>query len=259
MNNLTALITGASRGIGKGIASILAQNGYNIIAIARSPQGLEKLKDEIETKYKVKCYPFSLNIEHLKEQDDWFLKEVHNLPEIDLLVNNAGIAPERRMDILECIPESYDHVLSTNLRGPFFFTQKIAKRMIQTRIEKKQIPYNPRIIFITSISSNTASPSRAEYCISKAGLSMTAQLYAVRLSEYNIPVFEIRPGIIMTDMTEPVKEKYDKLIQEGLLLQKRWGTPEDIGKCVKAIADGLFDYATGSIFEISGGFSVLRL
>ncbi len=259
MTNPTALVTGASRGIGKGIVQSLAQKGYNIIAIARNPEGLRLLTEEIENNYHVQCFPFSLDIGNLGEQKQWFSTHFSKLPDIDILVNNAGIAPEKRMDILECSIESYDKVMDTNLKGVFFFTQKIAQQMITAVQKKDKGNYKPRIIFVTSISAITASPSRAEYCISKAGLSMTAQLYAVRLAEYNIPVFEIRPGIITTDMTEPVRSKYDALIQQGLLLQRRWGTPEDVANCVKSIVDGLFDYATGSIFEISGGFSVLRL
>lgn len=259
MNNLTALVTGGSKGIGKGIVLALAQKGYNIVAIARNPEGLQKLKEEIETNYNVICYTFSLDIGNLEQQKNWFSSEFPKLPEIDLLVNNAGIAPERRADILECSLESYDKLLNTNLRGPFFFTQKIAQRMIDTLTKNIKKDYKPKIVFITSISAVTASINRAEYCISKAGLSMAAQLYAVRLAEHDIPVFEIRPGIVMTDMTEPVREKYDELIRQGILLQKRWGTPEDIAKCVMAIADGLFDYATGSVFEVNGGFGVLRL
>lgn len=259
MKNLTALVTGASRGIGKGIALTLAKQGYNIIAIARNPDGLRLLKEEIEKNYPVQCLAFSLDIGNLKDQEVWFSNHFPALPEIDLLVNNAGIAPDKRSDILECSIESYDKVLNTNLKGVFFFTQKIAQRMVASIQKGIKENYKPRIIFITSISAITASPNRAEYCISKAGLSMTSQLYAVRLAEYNIPVFEIRPGIIMTDMTEPVRSKYDALIQQGLLLQKRWGMPEDVANCVKSIAEGNFDYATGSIFEISGGFSILRL
>lgn len=259
MKKPTALVTGASRGIGKGIVQSLALKGYNIIAIARNPEGLRLLKEEVENNFHVQCFPFSLDIGNLGEQELWFSTHFPKLPDIDILVNNAGIAPEKRMDILECSIESYDKVMDTNLKGVFFFTQKIVQLMVTALQKKGDGNYKPRIIFVTSISAITASPSRAEYCISKAGLSMTAQLYAVRLAEYNIPVFEIRPGIIMTDMTEPVRSKYDALIQQGLLLQKRWGTPEDVANCVKAIADGLFDYATGSIFEISGGFSVLRL
>ncbi|MGC8737896.1 MAG: 3-ketoacyl-ACP reductase [Candidatus Hydrogenedens sp.] len=259
MTHRTALVTGASRGIGKGIVLTLAKQGYNIIAIARNPEGLRLLQKEIEENYHVKCFPFSLDIGDLNEQELWFSNHFPTLPEIDILVNNAGIAPDRRSDILECSIESYEKVLNTNLKGVFFFTQKIAQRMV-TFIQKGiKEGYKPRIIFITSISAITASPNRAEYCISKAGLSMASQLYAVRLAEYNIPVFEIRPGIIMTDMTEPVRSKYDTLIERGLLLQKRWGKPEDVANCVKSIAEGNFDYATGSIFEISGGFSILRL
>lgn len=260
MESKTALITGASRGIGKGISLALAEKGFNIIAIARDIERLNLFKEELESTYSIRCFPFSLDISDLQAQHEWFSQNLPQLPKIDLLVNNAGIPPEKRMDILECTPESFDKVMGTNLRGQLFFTQKIAKNMIVNKTEKSiSDSYFPRIVFITSISAETASPSRVEYCISKAGLSMVAKTFAVRLAEWNIPVFEIRPGIILTDMTASVKSKYDDLIQKGLLLQKRWGTPEDVAKCVVAIADGLFDYATGSIFEISGGFSILRL
>jgi NAD(P)-dependent dehydrogenase (short-subunit alcohol dehydrogenase family) len=175
---------------------------------------------------------------------------------IDLLVNNAGVAPESRLDLLETTPESYMRVMRINLEGPFFFTQRVALRMIESVGEDAKAP---QIVFVTSISATTASPNRAEYCVSKAGLSMTAQNYAVRLAEYGINVYEIQPGIIRTDMTEGVSDKYDALIEEGLLLQKRWGTPEDVGQAVLAIAERRLAYATGAVIEVGGGFGVRRL
>ena len=162
-----------------------------------------------------------------------------------------------RLDILETTPESYDRVMNINLRGPFLLAQTVANQMIKQK--EMGLTGKPAIIFITSISANTASPNRAEYCVSKAGLSMLAQNYAVRLAEYGINVYEIRPGIIATDMTSTVSGKYDKLIGEGLLLQKRWGSPRDIGKAVVGFAKGYFEYATGAVLEVGGGFGVSRL
>ena len=176
---------------------------------------------------------------------------------IDLLVNNAGVAPEQRLDILETTPASFDRVLSINLRGPFFLTQAVATQMIA---QKKQHPESrPSIIFITSVSAYMSSPSRAEYCLSKAGLSMAAAIFADRLSEFGINVYEIRPGVIKTDMTAAVEGKYDKLIGEGLIPQQRWGLPEDVGKAVAALASGAFEYSTGLVIEVSGGMNIRRL
>jgi len=159
--------------------------------------------------------------------------------------------------MLETTPESYDRVLGINARGPFFLTQKIANQMVeQVRAGTSE---SPKIVFVTSISADTSSPNRAEYCVSKAALSMISTLFADRLTEFGIQVFEIRPGIIMTDMTSVVKEKYDKLIIEGLIPQKRWGTPEDIGKAVVALAKGYFDFSTGMIVEVSGGMNIRHL
>lgn len=258
--NPTALITGASRGIGKGIATLLAKNGFEIIAIAKDIKRLESLKIEIENEYHSPCHTFSLDISNLEAQEEWFTNNQELLSRVNLLVNNAGIAPEKRMDLLETTPQSYDKVMNTNLKGPFFLTQKISNLMIRNSNQSKSPRFSKRIVFITSISAIAGSVNRGEYCISKAGLSMVAKLFAIRLAEFGIPVFEVRPGIIETDMTAGVKEKYDDLIyNKNLLLQKRWGTPDDVAKCVFAIAEGYFDYGTGNIFEINGGFGVARL
>jgi 3-oxoacyl-[acyl-carrier protein] reductase len=176
---------------------------------------------------------------------------------LDLLVNNAGVAPKQRVDLLQAGEDSFDRLISINLKGPYFLTQLAANRMIEWKRAGRVA--TPRIVFITSISAYTSSPARGEYCVSKAGLSMVVKLYADRLGEFGIPVIEIRPGIIETPMTSVVKEKYDKLIADGLLVNRRWGQPEDVANVVSAFAQGYMDYSTGESIEVSGGFGVRRL
>src|SRR5690606_9015262 len=176
---------------------------------------------------------------------------------LDILVNNAGVAPLERKDILEATEESFERVMQINLRGPYFLTQSVARWMIE---QKEKFPErSPCIINITSVSSTVASISRGEYCISKAGLSMSTKLWAVRLAEYEIPVYEVRPGIIRTDMTSGVVEKYDRLIEQGLLLQSRWGLPEDVGKAVAMLVRGSLSYSTGQVIMVDGGMTIDRL
>lgn len=261
MSKGTAFITGAGRGIGRGIALELAQQGWDIVAAATTadPGNTEKGVYEVKARVEAfgrRCLPMAGDLARLEDHAPMIQAALDGFGGIDLLVNNAGVAPLNRVDMLECSPESYDRVMGINLRGPFFFTQAVARHMIQ---QGKRSDLSPAIVFITSISADTASPSRAEYCISKAGLGMTAQAFAVRLAEFGINVYELRPGIIDTDMTSTVHEKYDKLIAEGLLLQKRWGTPQDIGKAVAALADGCLGYSTGAVIELGGGFGVKRL
>ena len=257
-----ALITGASRGIGRGIALTLARHGYDIVACATKAdpsnreKGVYEVKDRVEELGR-QCLPLGGDISKVEDHRYIITQAVDTFGGIDVLVNNAGISPKKRMDILETTPESVRRLLNVNLEGPFFLTQAVAHQMRKQVAEGKR--RSPAIIFITSISANTASPNRAEYCLSKAGLSMAAQNFAVRLADEGIHVFEIRPGIIKTDMTAPVTEKYDRLIEEGLLLQRRWGTPDDIAQAAAAFAEGYFDYAQGAVVEIGGGFSVLRL
>jgi 3-oxoacyl-[acyl-carrier protein] reductase len=176
---------------------------------------------------------------------------------VNLLINNAGIGPKIRADILDATEESFDEVLGTNLRGPYFLTQTVAKWMIEQR--KADSIFWGCIINISSISAEVASINRGEYCISKAGVAMATKLWATRLGEFNIPVYEIRPGIIRTDMTSGVAAKYDQLLSSGLAIQPRWGTPEDIGQAVAALARGDFPYSSGSVFMVDGGLSVQRL
>ena len=178
---------------------------------------------------------------------------------LDLLVNNAGVAPEVRRDILESTEESFDRVLNINLKGPYFLTQLAARWMIEQAERRGLETYKPKIVTISSISAYAASPDRAEYCIAKAAVSMLTPLYAARLAEHGITVYEIRPGIIATDMTQPVKAKYDRLISEGLTPIKRWGTPEDVARAVAAIFRDVLPFSTGEVINVDGGFHIRRL
>lgn len=250
----TALITGGSRGIGLGIATALASEGYDL--------AINGVRDELsvgETLEQLRQWGNTVvycqgSIANATDREKIINKAVDSLGPIDVLVNNAGIAPRLRMDLLETSAESYHEVMQTNLEGPFFLTQSVANRMI---LEKQANPkYHPTIIFVTSISATVASVNRGEYCISKAGLAMTASLFAVRLATHGIPVYEVRPGIIATDMTSGVKEKYDQLFKNGLALQPRWGTPEDVGKAVASLARGDLAYSTGQVITIDGGMLI---
>jgi NAD(P)-dependent dehydrogenase (short-subunit alcohol dehydrogenase family) len=176
---------------------------------------------------------------------------------LDLFVSNAGVAPERRLDVLETTPESFDRVMGTNLRGAFFLAQKAARYMLSCKAAHADV--RPRLVFIGSISAQASSPGRAEYCVSKAGLSMVARVLADRLAPEGLPVFEVRPGVIRTDMTAPVQQQYDAAIAGGLVPQRRWGEPEDVARVVSALARGDFDYATGLIVDVGGGIHIPRL
>lgn len=257
-----AFITGASRGIGRAVAIELARRGYDMAGNSRvfdsqsSASGIFEVKQRVEESGAT-FLPLQGDVSSLEDHERMTQLILEKFGQIDLLVNNAGVAPEKRLDVLETTPTSFDRVLSINLRGPFFLTQRVAAQMIA---QKKQHPESrPCIIFITSVSAYMSSPSRAEYCLSKAGLSMTSAVFADRLSEFGINVYEIRPGVIRTDMTAPVEGKYDKLIGEGLIPQRRWGLPEDVGKAVAALAGGAFEYSTGLVLEVSGGMNIRRL
>jgi NAD(P)-dependent dehydrogenase (short-subunit alcohol dehydrogenase family) len=178
---------------------------------------------------------------------------------LDLLVNNAGIAPDKRVDLLEANEEDFDQLIRVNLKGPYFLSQAVARWMIEQKASSHISDYRPAIINISSVSSYAASPERGAYCVSKAGLSMATSLFAARLADDGINVYEIRPGVIATDMTANVKEKYDRLINEGLTPLKRWGTPEDIGRAVAAVASGSLRFSTGEVINVDGGFHLRRL
>ena len=247
-------VTGAASGIGLAIAKSLAGAGYSVVIVDIREDGqqiVDGLQGEGHLYVKADISSASDRAGILDA-----IRETYG--RFDLLVNNAGVAPRERKDVLEATEESYDRLMAINLKGPFFLTQILARYMIelvqQGRVER------PKIINISSISAYTSSTSRGEYCISKAGVSMMTKLFADRLAEYGINVYEIRPGIIRTPMTEPVAAKYDKLIlEEGILPIKRWGDPEDVAAAVKAIVTGGFEYSTGQVFDVDGGFHLRRL
>jgi 3-oxoacyl-[acyl-carrier protein] reductase len=253
-----AVITGASRGIGKSVAIALASEGYDIAAIARSidSEGMENLGPEVEKKG-VQFFPIGLDISCTGCQKEVVSNILERYGRIDVLVNNAGVAPSQRNDVLDMTEESYERVMNINLKGPVFFAQKIAREMIW--LKQQLTDYKPVIVFMTSVSAVRSSTNRAEYCISKSGLSMASTVFADRLSREGILVFEVRPGVIQTDMTAKTKDKYDKLISEGLVPQKRWGLPDDIGKAVASISRGDWNFSTGMVFEISGGLNIHKL
>jgi NAD(P)-dependent dehydrogenase (short-subunit alcohol dehydrogenase family) len=251
-----ALITGGSRGIGYGIAKQLALGGFDIaINGVRATEEVQDVVNELRGTGADVLY--CRGNTGLPEDRNKILGQVRDhFGKLHVLVNNAGIAPRQRSDLLDMTEESFDEVLNVNLKGSFFLAQHSANWMIEQA--KANDLFSGCIINVSSVSANVASVNRGEYCISKAGLSMVTQLLAVRLGEYNIPVYEVRPGIISTDMTAGVKAKYDKLIGEGLTIQKRWGFPEDVGKAVCVLALGNFPYSTGQVLMIDGGLTLRR-
>ena len=237
-----ALITGGSRGIGRGIAEYLHEKGFSVAITSR-----READEDAQGKFLCIVADNASAEARQKAVDETLAR----FGRIDILVNNAGIAPRVRADLLDMGEESMHELLDVNLVGPFFLTQLVAKHMIQQG--------SGTIINITSMSANVVSVNRGEYCVSKAGLSMMTQLFAVRLAEYGIPVYEIRPGIIATDMTSKVKDKYDALIAGGITPIKRWGYPEDIAKAVYALSLDLLPFSTGEIINVDGGFHLQRL
>ncbi len=258
-NKPVAIITGASRGIGKAVAKELAALGfYIVINYFDFRDGKPDDSAALQTEKEIKgCKILRGDVSRAEDRNKLIEFTKQNFGRCDMLVNNAGVAPAKRVDILEASEESFDRVMNINLKGPYFLTQLVANWMIE---QKKQFAdRNFRIVNTASMSSYTSSPARGEYCLSKAGVSMMTMLYADRLAEFNIGVFEIRPGIIMTDMTSVVKEKYDKLISDGITPTKRWGLPEDIAKAIGAIAEGRLDFSTGQVINVDGGFHFRRL
>ncbi|MFW6155481.1 MAG: 3-ketoacyl-ACP reductase [Planctomycetota bacterium] len=257
-----ALVTGAGQGIGRGIALHLALDGYTVVIndVVADPAGTEKgayeVKRTIETMGGT-AEVFKADVASADDRAAMVDFVATTFGRLDLLVNNAGVAPKERKDVLEASEASFDRLMAINLKGPYFLTQLVANRMIAYK--QAGVAPQPRICFITSISATTSSPSRGEYCVSKAGLAMGATLFADRLGEYDIPVLQVAPGIIATPMTSAVTAKYDKLIDEGLLVTKRWGQPEDVAKVVSAFGQGLLDYSTGDVIEVGGGFGMKRL
>lgn len=242
----TALVTGAAGGIGFATVEKLLSAGYAVAGMIMStPLPYKPQEDFIFVRG---------NIAVTEDRERFIAAAMEEFGRIDILVNVAGVAPKVRRDILEMTEESYDHVMDINTRGTFFLTQLAAKKMLLNREENKGA-----IVNISSLSAYTSSVSRGEYCISKAGVTMITKLFADRLAEYGIAVNEVRPGIISTQMTEKVKEKYDKMIEEGLLPIKRWGTPEDVASAVLTLVDGSLPYVTGQSIDVDGGFHIRRL
>jgi NAD(P)-dependent dehydrogenase (short-subunit alcohol dehydrogenase family) len=248
-----ALVTGASRGIGRGIALALAGAGYDVVVNyvrnEAAAQEVAALVGGLGTRAHLVRADISVAEDRRRLVDDAY----GAVGQVDLLVNNAGVAPTVRSDILAATEESFDRVISIDLKGPYFLTQLIANRMIEQQVAGK-------IVTISSISAYAASPDRGDYCLAKAGLAMMTALYAARLAAHGITVFELRPGVIATDMTAPVQAKYDKLIDvDGILPVRRWGQPEDVGKAVAAIALDLLPYSTGQVIDIDGGYHLRTL
>lgn len=252
-----ALVTGGSRGIGLGIAQELAKNGFDIaINGVRPPSAVEEVVEGLRQAGADVIYCQG-DLAATEDRNKIIGQVRDHFGRLNVLVNNAGIAPRERRDILEASEEIFDEVISTNLKGNYFLTQQAANWMIALKKENRD--YQGCIVNVSSISATVASVNRGEYCISKAGISMATQLFAVRLGEFGIPVFEVRPGVIMTDMTSGVKEKYDRLIEGGLCVTPRWGQPEDVGRVVSALALGNFPYSTGQVIMVDGGLTLPRL
>jgi len=252
-----ALITGGSRGIGKGIAIAFLKAGYAVAINGVRPESeVKETLEELE-QYGGPVVYCQGNVGHSKDRIKMVECITSKFGALHVLVNNAGIAPPERNDILEATESSYDKVLEINLKGPYFLTQAFANLMIK---QKQNYPdCATTIINVSSVSATVPSVNRGEYCLSKAGVAMATKLWAVRLAEYEIPVYEIQPGIIKTDMTAGVVEKYDRLIKEGLTLEKRWGKPEDIGAVALAMAEGSLPYATGQVIQVDGGLTQQKL
>lgn len=293
--NPAALITGASRGIGRGIALELAALGYDLVInyagnrVAAEQTAADCIARARVSGWTVRAEPCQADISLREDRDRLIAFMRSAFGRLDLLVNNAGVAPNVRADILEATEESFDRLLNINVKGPYFLTQLAANWMIEQcegrarssgLRDSPSVPpsppgvpdpdtpsaqpaanthRNPMIVTVSSVSAYTASTNRGDYCIAKAALSMLTPLFASRLAEYGINVYEIRPGIIATDMTGGVREKYDKLIAEGITPIRRWGNPEDVGKAVAAIAQGLLPFSTGEVINVDGGFHIRRL
>lgn len=252
-----ALVTGGSRGIGLAIATCLGRAGYRLAINGR--RDASEVSDALallSTGQEPALY-CQADIS-VRQQRQYLVQQLlDQFGRIDVLVNNAGIAPTTRADVLEATEQSFDQLIDVNLKGPYFLTQAVARWMVKQKQADKR--FRGCIVNVTSVSATVASVNRGDYCISKAGLAMTTQLWSARLAEHGIDVYEVRPGIIATDMTAGVAQKYDRLIADGLTLERRWGTPEDVGRAVSLLARGELTYATGQILVVDGGMTQPRL
>ncbi|MEX2387388.1 MAG: 3-ketoacyl-ACP reductase [Phycisphaeraceae bacterium] len=256
----TAIVTGGSRGIGRGIAEALGGAGHNVVINYNANADAAQDAADAVQQAGGEAHIVQADIGRADDRQRLVDAAVGRFGRIDLLVNNAGVAPKVRADLLQMGEESWDFVLDVNLKGPFFLTQLVASRMLESQRQGHVSDPAPAIVNIGSISAYTASINRGEYCIAKAGMGMMTALFADRLAPHGINVYEVRPGIIATDMTAGVKAKYDKLIHDdGLTPIRRWGKPDDIARAVLAIADGMLPYSTGEVINVDGGFHLKRL
>jgi NAD(P)-dependent dehydrogenase (short-subunit alcohol dehydrogenase family) len=253
-----AMVTGSTRGIGLGIADELARGGFDLAI-----NGRRDASESATAIAQLEAHGASVlyargDVANAADRNRMLAEIEARFGRLDVLVNNAGVAPDVRADILDATEESFDRLMAINLKGPYFLTQAVTKWMIRQRQAAGQ-RWRGCIINVSSVSATMASVNRGDYCITKAGIAMASQLWAARLAEFNIDCYEIRPGVIATDMTAGVKEKYDRLIEAGLTLEKRWGTPADVGRAAAMLARGELAYATGQVLNIDGGMSVARL
>lgn len=258
MNKRVALVTGGTRGIGFGVASALGKSGFNLAVCglrdaAAARESVEKLRAEsgAEVLY------VRADIGSKPDRDALISAVEAHYGALHVLVNNAGVAPDVRADMLEAGEESFERLMRINLQGPYFLTQAAANFMV--RQKQADASFAGAVVTVTSVSAEVASVNRGDYCVSKAGLAMAVKLFAARLGEFGIPSYEVRPGIIATDMTAGVTGKYDALIAGGLLVEPRWGTPEDVGRAVAALARGDVPYGTGTVLHVDGGLTLQRL
>lgn len=257
MNRGVAIVTGGTRGIGLGIARALARDGWRLALCGRrSEDEVRGTLDELRRVGDDVSYD-AVDIARTADHEAFVSGVTAKLGGVDALVNNAGRGPRVRADLLEATEQSFDEILRTNLAGPYFLTQRVARQLVNAR--RANPSSSGAIVFVTSVSATMVSTNRGEYCVSKSGLAMAAQLFAARLAEHDIPVYDVRPGIIETDMTAPVREIYDRRIAEGLVPARRWGTPDDVGRVVAALLRGDAPYATGSVIHVDGGLSIPRL
>lgn len=264
-----ALITGASRGIGRGIALELAKLGHDLVvnfvghAVAAQQTAEDCLAAARACGQVIRAEPCQADVSRAADRAKLVAFTRERFGRIDLLVNNAGVAPSVRADLLEATEESFDRLIAINVKGPYFLTQAVARWMIEQVSAAGEPSADaarlPKIVTISSVSAYAASTNRGDYCVSKAALAMLTPLFASRLAAHGIRVYEIRPGVIATDMTGPVKARYDELIADGLTPIPRWGTPEDIGKAVAAVAQDLLPFSTGEVINVDGGFHLRRL
>jgi NAD(P)-dependent dehydrogenase (short-subunit alcohol dehydrogenase family) len=252
-----ALVTGGTRGIGFGVAAALARDGFDLALCGMRPAEAVVKEREALARFGANVTYYSCDVADTKARAAMVAGIRSDYGRLHVLVNNAGVAPKQRMDVLDATEESFEWVVKTNLQGPYFLTQAVARWMMEQKAA--DTAWSGCIVNVSSISAAVASTSRGEYCISKAGVSMATQLWAVRLGDADIPVYEVRPGVTATDMTSGVKEKYDRLIADGLCVQRRWGTPNDVGKAVASLARGDLPYSTGQVIMVDGGLTIPRL